>query len=115
MKRLYIFLLATIICLLVGKTYCLIGAETSPLVSFPSNFQCLKEAGYTFANVRAFSLEGVDIDLSVIDTLIYSKKAGLKTELFIRPCRGKSAKAQIDVIVLAIPNQYYDRFWLALR
>jgi hypothetical protein len=65
--------------------------------------------------VRAFSLEGIDIDLSVKDTLIYAKKAGLKTELFVRPCRGKSAKFQIDSVVLVIANQYYDRFWLFLE
>lgn len=65
--------------------------------------------------MRAFSLEGIDLDLSVKDTLIYAKRAGLKTELFVRPCRGKSAKFQIDSIVLVIANQYYDRFWLFLE
>lgn len=39
----------------------------------------------------------------------------MKTELFIRPCRGKSAKLQIDAVVLVIANQYYDRLWLYLE
>ena len=59
-------------------------------------------------------MEGIDLDLSVRDTLIYSKKAGLRTELFMRPCRGKPAKAQIDIIILAVAEEYYDKLWLYL-
>jgi hypothetical protein len=100
--------------LFVGA-YSLIGLDTSPAFAFQSNFDCLKSAGYSFANVRAFTLEGIDLDLSVKDTLLYAKRAGLKTELFIRPCRGKNAKFQIDTVILVIPQQYYDRFWLFLE
>jgi hypothetical protein len=115
MKSLSIFLQIFAIAGLIFSTVSLIGLDTSPAVAFQSNFECLKTAGYTFANVRAFSLEGVDLDLSVKDTLIYAKRAGLKTELFVRPCRGKSAKFQIEAVVLVIANQYYDRFWLFLE
>lgn len=115
MKTLSIFLQIFAIAGLISLTACLIGLDTAPAVAFQSNFECLKSAGYSFANVRAFSLEGIDLDLSVKDTLIYAKRAGLKTELFIRPCRGKSAKLQIDAVVLVIANQYYDRFWLFLE
>ena len=100
---------------LLTQVSCLIGLDTAPLVSFQSTFDCLKQQGYQFSNVRAFSLEGIDLDLSVRDTLIYSQKAGLRTELFIRPCRGKLAKGQIDIIILAIAEQYYERLWLYLE
>ena len=101
--------------LLVTQVTCLIGLDTAPILSFQSTFDCLKAQGYQFSNVRAFSLEGIDLDLSVKDTLIYSQKAGLRTELFIRPCRGKLAKAQIDIIILAIAEQYYEKLWLYLE
>ena len=114
MRSSSIFLQLLAISLMMFCARSLIGLDTAPALSFQSNFDCLKSAGYTFANIRAFSLEGVDLDLSVKDTLIYAKKAGLKPELFIRPCRGKSAKFQIDAVVLVIASQYYDRFWLYL-
>lgn len=68
-----------LIALLILPTNSLIGIDTSPLISSQKTFDCLKEAGYGFSNVRAFTLEGVDLDLSVKDTLIYSQKAGLRT------------------------------------
>lgn len=115
MKTLSIFLQILCIAGLLSSATALIGLDTSPAVSFQSNFDCLKQAGYTFANIRAFTLEGIDLDLSVKDTLIFAKRAGLKPELFIRPCRGKSAKFQIDAVILVIAQQYYDRFWLYLQ
>ena len=101
--------------LLLTQVSCLIGLDTAPIVTFQSTFDCLKSQGYQFSNVRAFSLEGIDLDLSVRDTLIYSQKAGLRTDLFIRPCRGKTAKGQIDIVILAIAEQYYDKLWLYLE
>jgi hypothetical protein len=65
-----------------------LGVDTSPIISYQTTFDCIKSAGFTFANVRAFTIEGVDLDLSVKNTLIYAQRAGLKTNLFIRPCRG---------------------------
>ena len=111
-KILQISLLAV---LLLTQVSCLIGLDTAPLVAFQNTFDCLKSQGYQFSNVRAFSLEGIDLDLSVRDTLIYSQKAGLRTELFIRPCRGKTPKGQIDIIILAVAEQYYERLWLYLQ
>lgn len=69
----------TLILLLAVPISSLIGIDTSPLITTQKTFDCLKEAGYGFSNVRAFTLEGVDLDLSVKDTLIYSQKAGLRT------------------------------------
>lgn len=114
MKSLSIFLLCATVCLLTYGTTASIGVDTAPLVSFQSTFDCLKDAGYGFANVRAFTLEGIDLDLSVKDTLIYAQRAGFKTDLFIRPCRGKSAKYQIVDVILIIAEQYYNKFWLYL-
>ena len=53
--------------------------------------------------------------LTVRNSAIYSTIAGLATDLFLRPCRGKSAKFQIDAIVLAIDSQYYDHLWIYLQ
>ena len=100
--------------LLLAPTSCLIGIDAGPLITFQSTFDCMKQQGYQFSNIRAFTLEGIDLDLSVRDTLIYSQKAGIPGDLFIRPCRGKSARFQIDAVVLVIDSQYYNRFWLSL-
>lgn len=70
---------AILLCALMVGVLGLIGAETGPLASFQKDFECLKDAGYSFANVRAFTLAGVDLDLQVINNLIYAQKAGLKT------------------------------------
>lgn len=100
---------------LFAPAFSLIGIDTAPPVTFQTTFTCLKAAGYEFANIRAFSLEGADLDLLTIrDAAIYATRAGLRSELFLRPCRGKSAKLQIDAIVLAIDEQYYQRLWLYL-
>ncbi len=78
MRNLSIFLQILLIVGLLSTASALIGLDTAPAVSFQSNFDCLKEAGYTFANIRAFTLEGIDVDLSVINTLIFAKRSGLK-------------------------------------
>ena len=110
-----IFLQGFVILILLAPALALIGIDTAPPVTFQSTFTCLKAAGYEFANIRAFSLEGGDLDLlSVRDSAIYSQRAGLKTELFLLPCRGKNPKFQIDSIVLAIDEQYYEKLWLYL-
>lgn len=109
-----IFLHVVVGCLALIQVNALIGFDAAPVVSFQSTFDCLKSGGYSFANIRAYSVEGVDLDLSVKDTLIYAQRSGFKTDLFLRPCKGKSAKFQIDAIMLAIAEQYYDRFWLYL-
>jgi hypothetical protein len=102
--------------MLLLQVHCLIGFDTAPVVTFQSTFTCLKEAGYEFSNVRAFSLAGEDLDLlTVRDSVIYSTKAGLRTEVFLRPCRGRSPKFQIDTLVLAIDDQYYQRLWIYLQ
>jgi hypothetical protein len=110
-----IFLQGFVILILLVPALSLIGIDTAPPATFQTTFTCLKAAGYEFANIRVFSLEGADLDLlTVRDSAIYSKRAGLRTELFLRPCRGKSAKFQIDSIVLTIDEQYYERLWLYL-
>ncbi len=104
-----------LLLLIVVPSQALIGLDTAPLISTQATFDCLKSAGYEFANVRAFTLEGVDLDLNVKDTLIYSKRAGLRPELFIRPCRGKSAKFQVDLVILVVAEEYYERMWIYLQ
>jgi hypothetical protein len=115
MSRSSIFLQLVAAALLILQSYCLIGIDTAPIATLQNTFECLKSQGYQFSNIRAFTLEGIDLDLSVRDTLIYSQKAGLRTELFIRPCRGKSAKIQIDAVILVVAQQYYERLWVYLE
>ena len=75
LKILHIFITA----FLIININSLVGVEITAAATLQSNLDCLKQAGYTFANVKAYSLEGVDLDLLVKDTLIYAKRAGMKT------------------------------------
>jgi hypothetical protein len=60
-----------------------------------STFTCLKNAGNTFAIVRAFHSYG-SIDTTATASLTNAKSAGLSTDIYMFPCRGKSATAQVD-------------------
>jgi len=51
-----IFLHAVLLTLMLSHAAAVIGIDTSPIISFQTTFDCLKNAGYGFANVRAFSL-----------------------------------------------------------
>jgi len=115
MKSGFILIKVLFLGLLTIHVSATIGIDISPILTFQTTFDCLRDGGYKFANVRAFTLEGADLDLSVKDTLLYAQRSGLKTDLFVRPCRGKNAKFQIDEVMLAIAYQYFDKFWLYLE
>jgi len=51
-----IFLHVVLLALMFDHVVAVIGIDTSPIISFQTTFDCLKNAGYGFANVRAFSL-----------------------------------------------------------
>lgn len=53
-----LFLQGFVLLVLLVPALSLIGIDTAPPVTFQTTFTCLKSAGYEFASVRAFSLEG---------------------------------------------------------
>jgi hypothetical protein len=55
----------------------------------------MKSNGYTFAIIRGYCSYGGP-DANVVQGLKNAKAAGLITDIYMFPCRGKSATAQVD-------------------
>jgi hypothetical protein len=89
-----ILILAVLVCALVFSTNCTLGVDVSQLFS-TSTYQCMKSNGFSFAVIRGYHSSGT-IDTNVIQGLKNAKAAGLSTDVYMFPCRGKSANAQVD-------------------
>lgn len=92
MKNLSILLL--VLCALLPNINCTLGVDVSQLFS-TSTYQCMKSNGYTFAIIRGYCSYG-GVDANVVQGLKNAKAAGLITDIYMFPCRGKSATAQVD-------------------
>jgi hypothetical protein len=55
----------------------------------------MKSNGYSFAIIRGYCSYG-GVDANVVQGLKNAKAAGLITDIYMFPCRGKSATAQVD-------------------
>lgn len=60
-----------------------------------ANFQCIKNAGYSFVIIRGYRSPG-SLDTNANQSLTNAKTVGLTTDIYMFPCRGKSASAQVD-------------------
>ena len=60
-----------------------------------SVYTCLKNVGINFAIIRALRSPGV-LDTNAKQSLQYAKAAGLKTDIYLFPCRGKSPTTQVN-------------------
>ena len=63
-----------------------------------TNYNCLKQNGYSRAIIRAYHSYGA-IDLEAPDNIKLSNQAGLATDVYMFPCRGKSADLQVNQLV----------------
>ena len=94
-------LLAVCVVLLLGfhLSEATKGIDVSQLV-YPSDFKCLKEAGYDFVIVRAFLSLG-EPDENAIHTIANAREAGFRyIDVYMFPCPKclKSASEQVDVM-----------------
>jgi len=89
---------------------CVLGVDVSQLFSV-STYQCMKNNGYQFAIIRGYCSFG-GIDTHAVDSLKNAKSAGLITDIYMFPCRGKSGSAQVDQMMSAIPSNLYGMVWL---
>ncbi len=60
-----------------------------------ATFTCLKNAGNTFAIVRAYRSTG-SLDANANTNLANARTAGLSTDVYMFPCRGKNATTQVN-------------------
>ena len=73
------------------------GIDVSQLV-YPSDFKCLKEAGYDFVIVRAYQSLGHP-DSNAIHTIANAREAGFQyIDVYLFPCPkcSKSASEQVS-------------------
>lgn len=60
-----------------------------------NNFTCLKESGRDLAIIRAYHSYGA-IDTDAPNNIRQSNLAGLLTDVYLFPCRGKNATTQVN-------------------
>lgn len=106
MKNLQILL---ILSLAVGSL-CTTGIDVANAIT-TSAFTCAKNAGYSFAIVRAWRSYGA-FDPNVVANLKNAKSAGLTTDIYMFPCRGKSATTQVDETIAGVPGDLYTHVWV---
>lgn len=104
-----ILIIALTACLLT-QSYCTLGVDVSQLFS-TSTYQCIKSNGYTFVIIRGYCSFG-GLDNNVNSNLANARAAGLITDIYMFPCRGKSGTAQVDQMMAAIPANTYGMVWV---
>ena len=110
MKKIWAIL---ILAGLIGSATCVLGVDVSQLFT-TSTFQCMKNNGYSFAIIRGYCSFG-GIDTHAVQSLTNAKSAGLITDIYMFPCRGKSATAQVDEMIEKIPGNLYGMVWIDIE
>lgn len=107
MKNLVV--LGIVILLIVG-CYSIHGIDIANPYS-ASVYTCLKNQGNSFAIIRALRSPGV-LDTNAKQSLQYAKAAGLSTDIYIFPCRGKSPTSQVNDVISDISSASYSTIWI---
>jgi hypothetical protein len=87
-------LIVLLIVLSLSSVSCVQGVDLSQLYS-TATYQCLRNNGFEFAIPRGYCSFG-GMDPNIIQNLQNGKSAGLITDFYMFPCRGKSGTAQVD-------------------
>ncbi len=99
-----------ILALLSQQIVCKLGVDVSQLFS-TATYECMKKNGYSFAIPRGYCSFG-GMDHNAVQNLNNAKSAGLTTDVYMFPCRGKSATAQADEVVNGIHAGLYGTIWI---
>ena len=102
-----------LIVALICACQCTLGIDVSQLFSV-QNFTCAKEAGIKFAIPRGYCSFG-GMDKNVVQSLKNMREAGLETDTYMFPCRGKNAAAQVNEMIDNIPGNLYGRIWIDIE
>lgn len=84
-----------IVILLISVCY---SANVVDLAGVFTNYTCLKQQGYERSIIRAYHSYGA-IDLDASNNIKLSNAAGLATDVYMFPCRGKSAALQANQLI----------------
>lgn len=101
---------AVILCLCIYSSTSTLGVDVSQLFS-TSTYQCMKSNGFSFAIIRGYCSYG-GVDHNAVQSLNNARAAGMITDIYMFPCRGKSASAQVDEMMNSIPANLYGMIWI---
>lgn len=101
--------------------FCALGVDIAGKFS---NFTCLKSSGRDLAIIRAYHSYGA-IDTDAPANIRQSNLAGLLTDVYLFPCRGKNATLQVNEMIdyldataanATSPYEYiYGTIWLDIE
>ena len=97
---------ALLLCLLALPCLSKYGVDVSNPYS-TATYQCMKNKHVKFAIIRGYSSSGGP-DLNAVTSLQNARAADLKTDIYISPCRSKSATAQVDQMFSSISSTLFD-------
>eukprot|EP00347_Sterkiella_histriomuscorum_P023175 403335663 len=102
---------SVILATLFAATQATQGIDISQLVS-TSGWQCLKNAGYSFAIPRAWCSYG-GFDKNAVTNIHNAKAAGIPfVDVYMFPCRGKSASQQVADLISNLGSASYGQIWV---
>ncbi len=104
------FILGLVLLASLPQVEAVLGVDVSQLFS-TSTYQCMKSSGYTFVILRGYCSYG-GVDHNAVQSLKNARAAGLITDIYMFPCRGKSAQAQVDEMVSGIDSSLYGMVWI---
>ena len=76
-----------------------------------STYQCMKNNGVVFSIIRGYCSYG-GVDSHAVAGLQAAKAAGLITDIYMFPCRGKSASAQVNEMFNSISSSLFGMVWI---
>lgn len=76
-----------------------------------ATFTCFKNSGYSFAIIRAFRSSGI-LDTNAANNIQNARAAGLSTEIYMFPCRGKDPTSQVNTLISGISTNLYSTVWI---
>lgn len=86
------------------------GVDVSQLFT-TSTYSCMKTNGVSFAIIRGYCSFG-GLDTHAVSNLNNAKAAGLITDIYMFPCRGKSATTQVNEMFSGIASNLYGMVWI---
>jgi hypothetical protein len=103
-------LVGLILLVAIPQVEAFLGVDVSQLFSV-STYQCIKSNGYGFAIIRGYYSYGAH-DVNAVQGLKNAKAAGLITDIYMFPCRGKSAVAQVDDMFANVDPSLWGMVWI---
>ena len=105
-----IFVLELILLVALPQVEATLGVDVSQLFQ-TSTYQCMKQNGVQFAIIRGYCSYGGH-DVNAVQGLKNAKAAGLITDIYMFPCRGKSATAQVDDMFANVDSSLWGMVWI---